>query len=182
MKKSKVILVMVLSLMLVASCMMTSTFSWFQHSDVQQGNRLVWNSDVYNISVSPNGSIKATTKRADNSASLTAINSIFTAKKRIDYVTVIENYSAHPQTVSLFCTLKSSGAGCYFGVNEPIKTYKEYIVNSDTEVPLALNMKIEAAKIEGGSVVPAKKTVKWFINNTSDNAVTVNVTEFYMTV
>lgn len=175
MKKTKVILIVVLAFVLALTCIVTPSFSWFQLPKAIEGNELSWQGDVYDISVDQDKKVTAVTTEASSATSISNVNlTNFASGNKKSYTTKITNNSAHPQTVSFYCQLVKSGDGFCVGVNSPTKTYKIYNVSSATEVPIVLNMKVEAGSTQ---------TINWYIYNSGSKSIaSVNISGFYMTI
>lgn len=140
MKKLKIIVVSVLALVLCLMCVTTSTFSWFPRPKENLGSSLGLDFDY---AVSDGAGISMNTYSSSDGinyseAAVTDFsNSTGLASKACAYYrTDIMNSGTVPQSVSLYIsqlTLDSSSTGNFFlGVNDPLKTYKQYpkITNS----------------------------------------------------
>lgn len=134
MKKSKIIIVSVLAVILCVMCVTTSTFSWFTRPQTLKGDSLGWGIN-YETSVGSGVTMK-TYKSTDGGNTYTSEVTDFSnsaglgAGDRIYYKTDITNSGEYPQSVSLYLsklTLPESPSGSfYLGVNAPLKTYKYY--------------------------------------------------------
>lgn len=138
MKKSKIILVTVLALVLCFMCATTTTFSWFSRPRSQNGDALQWSPSYV---VSDGSRLSMTTyESADNGATYgdTAVTSFLNsveAGTRKYYRTDITNTGASAQSVSLYLSdlkITSGSNAFYLGVNGPLKTYKNYSVNTSS--------------------------------------------------
>ena len=140
MKKIKIIVVSVLALVLCLMCVTTSTFSWFPRPKENKGSSLGLDFDY---AVSDGAGISMSTYSSSDGinyseAAVTDFsNSTGLASKACAYYrTDIMNTGTVPQSVSLYIsqlTMDSSSTGNFFlGVNDPLKTYKQYpkITNS----------------------------------------------------
>lgn len=146
MKKSKLILVTVLALVLCLLCVTTSTFSWLPRPKEDKGNSLAWNLS-YETSVGKD--ITMTTyalpengrEPDDPHAQLTEVTE-FSNSEGIDpghrkyYRTDIINSGSEAQSISLFLSslsgLDSTNGKFCLGVNGPLRTYKNYSdINSE---------------------------------------------------
>ncbi len=137
MKKSKLLLVSVLTVVLCIVCVMSSastTFSWFTRPRTLIGDKLQLPGQTYEIA---NGKdIRFTTYEStdggENYGSTPVTNfsdSALAPHERKMYRTDVTNSGNDPQSISLFLNnLKiSEGAGkFYLGVNSPLKTFKPY--------------------------------------------------------
>lgn len=140
MKKSKILLVTVLALVLCLLCVTTSTFSWLPRPKEDKGNSLGWNPS-YEASVGKD--ITMTTYELpengrepdDPHAQLPEVTE-FSNSAGIDpgdrkyYRTDIINSGTEAQSVSLFMSSlsgldRTNGKFC-LGVNGPLRTYKNY--------------------------------------------------------
>lgn len=140
MKKLKIIVVSVLALVLCLMCVTTSTFSWFPRPK-ENGSSLGLDFDyavsdgagismnTYSSADGINYSEAAVTDFSNSSVGLASNACAY-------YRTDILNSGTVPQSVSLYIsqlTMDSSSSGNFFlGVNDPLKTYKQYpkITNS----------------------------------------------------
>lgn len=140
MKKSKIMLVTVLALVLCLLCVTTSTFSWLPRPKEDKGNSLAWNLS-YETSVGKD--ITMTTyslpengrEPSDPHAVLDEVTD-FSNSAGIDpghrkyYRTDIINSGAEAQSVSLFLSslsgLDSTNGKFCLGVNGPLRTYRNY--------------------------------------------------------
>lgn len=140
MKKSKLILVTVLALVLCLLCVTTSTFSWLPRPKEDKGNSLAWNLS-YETSVGKD--ITMTTyalpengrEPDDPHAQLTEVTE-FSNSEGIDpghrkyYRTDIINSGSEAQSISLFLSslsgLDSTNGKFCLGVNGPLRTYRNY--------------------------------------------------------
>lgn len=143
MKKSKLLLVSVLTVVLCIVCVMSSastTFSWFTRPKTLTGDKLQLPGQTYEIANGKN--IRFTTYESTDggenygSTPVTSFsNTALAPHTRKMYRTDIANSGSNPQSVSLFLNNLeiSEGAGkFYLGVNSPLKTYKPYGVNMQT--------------------------------------------------
>lgn len=135
MKKLKIIVVSVLALVLCLMCVTTSTFSWFPRPKENKGSSLGLDFDYavsdgagisMNTYASADGINYSEAAVTDFSNSSVGLASNACAYYRTD----ILNSGTVPQSVSLYIsqlTLDSSSSGNFFlGVNDPLKTYKQY--------------------------------------------------------
>lgn len=140
MKKSKLLLVTVLALVLCLLCVTTSTFSWLPRPKEDKGNSLAWNLS-YETSVGKD--INMTTYELpengrepdDPHAQLTEVTE-FSNSEGIDpghrkyYRTDIINSGSEAQSISLFLSslsgLDSTNGKFCLGVNGPLRTYRNY--------------------------------------------------------
>lgn len=137
MKKSKLLLVSVLSVVLCIVCVMSSastTFSWFTRPKSLTGDKLQLPGQTYEIANGKNISFVTyeSTDGGENygSTPVTNFNNFALAPlTRKMYRTDVTNSGSDPQSVSLFLNNLKIGAGngkFYLGVNSPLKTYKPY--------------------------------------------------------
>lgn len=136
MKKSKLALVSVLALVLCFLCFTSMTFSWFNRPQSNKGDSLGWNIN-YETSVG-SGIGMVTYESLDGGVSYNEeapvtdfTNSVGIAPgERKWYRTDIVNNGNAPQSVSLYLSSlslsKDAQGSFYLGVNEPLKTYKNY--------------------------------------------------------
>ena len=136
MKKSKIIIVSVLAVILCVMCVTTSTFSWFTRPQTMKGDSLGWKIN-YDTSVGSGVTMKtyastdggSTYNEAQEITSFSNSSGIG-AGDRVWYRTDITNNGASPQSVSLYLsklTLPENAQGSFnLGVNSPLKTYKSY--------------------------------------------------------
>lgn len=140
MKKSKLILVTVLALVLCLLCVTTSTFSWLPRPKEDKGNYLAWNLS-YETSVGKD--ITMTTYELpengrepdDPHAQLTEVTEFSNSEgiepgHRKYYRTDIINSGSEAQSISLFLSslsgLDSTDGKFCLGVNGPLRTYRNY--------------------------------------------------------
>lgn len=146
MKKSKILLVTVLALVLCLLCVTTSTFSWLPRPKEDKGNSLGWNPS-YEASVGKD--ITMTTyelpengREPDDPHAVLDVVSDFNNNEGIDpghrkyYRTDIINSGTEAQSISLFMSslsgLDSTNGKFCLGVNGPLRTYKNYSdINSE---------------------------------------------------
>lgn len=137
MKKSKLLLVSVLSVVLCIVCVMSSastTFSWFTRPKSLTGDKLQLPGQTYEIANGKNISFVTyeSTDGGENYGSTPVTNfnnSALAPHTRKMYRTDVTNSGSDPQSVSLFLNNLKIGAGngkFYLGVNSPLKTYKPY--------------------------------------------------------
>lgn len=135
MKKSKILLVTVLALVLCLLCVTTSTFSWLQRPKEDKGNALAWNPS-YETSVGKDISMTTVELNEDGSVpDLPVEVSDFSntgglaSGSRKYYRTDIKNSGTEAQSVSLFLSSLDMGikdGSFHIGVNSPLRTYKSY--------------------------------------------------------
>lgn len=137
MKKSKLLLVSILTVVLCIVCVMSSastTFSWFTRPRALTGDKLQLPGQTYEIANGKNISFVTyeSTDGGENYGSTPVTNfsdSALAPHERKMYRTDVTNSGNDPQSISLFLNnLKiSEGAGkFYLGVNSPLKTFKPY--------------------------------------------------------
>lgn len=139
MKKSKILLVAVLSVILCLVCIMTSTFSWFTRPQKLTGDKLLLPGDSYEISNGNDVSFvtyeSTNNGRTYGTTAVTNFSGTINAGERRMFRTDVMNSGSQDQSVSLFLTnliIPSGSNGMfYLGVNSPLKTYKGY--NRSTE-------------------------------------------------
>lgn len=143
MKKSKILLVTVLALVLCLLCVTTSTFSWLPRPKADQGNSLSW-VPSYETSVGKDITMTTYSMTADGKEpvdqngkpDLTEVTDFSSPGaglgkgERVYYRTDIINSGKEAQSVSLFMSSLSgldgtNGKFC-LGVNGPLRTYKNY--------------------------------------------------------
>lgn len=136
MKKSKVIFVAALSLLLCLVCVSTPTFSWFTRPQTLKGDSLGWDidyelTDGENISMSTYVSADGG-KTYDENVPVTSFSNTagLAGGERVCYRTDITNSGAVPQSVSLYLSALDFPGGeqnnFYLGVNGPLRTFKNY--------------------------------------------------------
>ena len=143
MKKSKVILAVILAIVLVVTCVSVPTFSWFSRPHSNSGEQIVLNTDnnytAYNgervtISTmsSSTGRTDSYTTQVTNSAGLSG--SGITTHGRKYFCSTITNGSSSEQNVSLYAKTLSIPTGATggangtlaLGVNGPTRSYRDY--------------------------------------------------------
>lgn len=149
MKKSKILLVTVLALVLCLLCVTTSTFSWLPRPKAYQGNSLSW-VPSYETSVGKDITMKTYSMTEDGKEPvdengkpvLTEVTNFSRSEpglgkgERVYYRTDIKNSGTEAQSVSLFLSslsgYDSTGGEFCLGVNGPLRTYKNYSdINSE---------------------------------------------------
>ncbi len=143
MKKSKILLVTVLALVLCLLCVTTSTFSWLPRPKEDKGNSLAWEPS-YETSVGKDITMKTYSMTADGKEPvdengkpvLTEVTDFSRSEpglgkgERVYYRTDIKNSGTEAQSVSLFLSslsgLDNPNAKFFLGVNSPLRTYKNY--------------------------------------------------------
>ena len=106
MKKSKVVLVIVLAVVLIATTISVPTVSWFIRPQSQKGNSLTLNDtetayNGYNVTMSTTASTDGSSYSAvTNSTGLSGSGIEKSGRKY--YKTTIKNNSSSPQNVSLY--------------------------------------------------------------------------------
>lgn len=155
MRKTRIIAILCLSLILCFLCVTTNTFSWFTRPKERNGNSFSWSNNSYNQTSSKNfevGTYEMTSE--DGVYGTESISKIskktIPAGKRVCYKTEIKNLDEQIdqtskifQTVSLYLSgVDSTGyANTYVGVNNPMKTYKHLQSNTGNKVINDINKK-----------------------------------------
>lgn len=155
MKKSKIILVALLSVVLCLLCVFSTTFSWFTRPRSLLGDSLEWNSDnPCNVSKSGSDVTMVTYESTDDGKTfgdtpVTSFsnNSDIEGGKRKYYRTDITNSGSYAQSVSLYLSSLSfptnfQGTFC-LGVNGPLKTYKNYTPSSMRDQKISSSVKLK---------------------------------------
>ncbi len=153
MKKSKMILVASLSLVLCLLCVSTTTFSWFTRPRSQKGDSLKWTNVSYDAS-NGSGISMLTYESTDDGKTFsdTPVTSFSNTSgiakgQRKYYRTDITNKGNYDQSVSLYLSNLSFSApvqgNFYLGVNSPLKTYKNYTPSSMQDVKVSSNVKLK---------------------------------------
>lgn len=141
MKKLKIIIVSLLAVILCVMCVTTSTFSWFTRPQSNKGNGFGLD---FNYEISTGRDVTMHTYASnDDGKTYVETNEInnfsndgLAAGKRICYRTDLINSGTAAQSVSLYMSKLTMPDGAngsfYLGVNNPLKTYKQYpkITNS----------------------------------------------------
>ncbi len=177
MKKSKILIIAVLAVVLCFVCITTQTFSWFTLPRENKGDSLQWSEIAYNASTNT-GITMATYESTDDGKTFgeTAVTSLtnsstgIAAGKRKYYRTDITNSSTSAQSVSLYLsslgiTTGSSG-NFYLGVNSPLRTYKEFGTTSSQKVVSQINKKnVYVGFNTNQTYTPTSYQVHWWDNN-----------------
>jgi hypothetical protein len=130
MKKSKIMLVSALAVLLCFMCVTSTTFSWFTRPNTQTGSSLSWSDD---FAISNGAGISYVTYESTDSGKTyttnpTTYSDTLSSGGYKYYRTDITNSGTAAQNVSLY--LKDLAVGnsgmFYLGVNGPLKTYKCY--------------------------------------------------------
>ncbi len=169
MKKLKILIVTLLSLILCMMCAMSTTFSWFTRPQSLSGSALDFN-DTYDTSVVNNEISMVTYESTDDGLTFgeNAVTSFsnstgIAAGARKYYRTDIINTSKYDQSVSLYLSdmaLSSTSKGnFYLGVNKPLRTYKQYGVQlgGSGKVASAINkqnvyLALDQEEVDGGKL------------------------------
>ncbi|HAR89142.1 MAG TPA: hypothetical protein DCR76_09095, partial [Ruminococcaceae bacterium] len=149
MRKTRIIAILCLSLILCFLCVTTNTFSWFTRPKEGNGNSFSWSKNSYNQTSSKNFDVKTYEMTSEegvyDTTSISEINGkTVPAGKRLCYKTEIKNTGElKAQTVSLYLSgVESSNyANTYVGVNNPMKTYKHLQSNTGNKVINDINKK-----------------------------------------
>lgn len=155
MRKTRIIAILCLSLILCFLCVSTNTFSWFTRPQEGKGNSFSWSKNSYNQTFSKNFDVKTYEMTSEDGVygtdSISKINGkTIPAGKRVCYKTEIKNLDEQIdqtskifQTVSLYLSgVDSTGyANTYVGVNNPMKTYKHLQSNTGNKVINDINKK-----------------------------------------
>lgn len=181
MKKSKIIIVSVLAVILCVMCVTTSTFSWFTRPQTKKGDSLGWNIN-YDTSVGSGVTMKtyastdggSTYNEAQEVTSFSNSSGIG-AGDRVWYRTDITNKGSSPQSVSLYLsklTLPENAQGkFYLGVNNPLKTYKCYNGNNSSaeqKVESVINKKnLYVGFNQNQTYTPTNYQVHWWDSTNS---------------
>lgn len=155
MRKTRIIAILCLSLILCFLCVTTNTFSWFTRPKEGNGNSFSWSNNSYNQTSSKNFDVRTYEMTSEDGVygtdSISKINGkTIPAGKRVCYKTEIKNLDKQIdqtskifQTVSLYLSgVDSTGyANTYVGVNNPMKTYKHLQSNTGNKVINDINKK-----------------------------------------
>lgn len=149
MRKTRIIAILCLSLILCFLCVTTNTFSWFTRPKEGNGNSFSWSKNSYNQTSSKNFDVKTYEMTSEegvyDTTSISEINGkTVPAGKRLCYKTEIKNTGElKAQTVSLYLSgVASTGyANTYVGVNNPMKTHKHFQSNTGNKVINDINKK-----------------------------------------
>lgn len=149
MRKTRIIAILCLSLILCFLCVSTNTFSWFTRPQEGKGNSFSWSKNSYNQTSSKNFDVKTYEMTSEegvyDTTSISEINGkTVPAGKRLCYKTEIKNTGElKAQTVSLYLSgVASTGyANTYVGVNNPMKTHKHLQSNTGNKVINDINKK-----------------------------------------
>ena len=149
MRKTRIIAILCLSLILCFLCVSTNTFSWFTRPQEGKGKSFIWSGNSYNQTSSKKFNV--TTYEMTNEDGVYGKDSISEIKgriipagKRVCYKTEIKNTGKlNAQTVSLYLSgVESSNYGnTYVGVNNPMKTHKHLQSNTGNKVINDINKK-----------------------------------------
>lgn len=149
MRKTRIIAILCLSLILCFLCVSTNTFSWFTRPQEGNGNSFSWSKYSYNQTSSKNFDVKTYEMTSEegvyDTTSISEINGkTVPAGKRLCYKTEIKNTGKlNAQTVSLYLSGVESSkyAKTYVGVNNPMKTHKHLQSNTGNKVINDINKK-----------------------------------------
>lgn len=149
MRKTRIIAILCLSLILCFLCVTTNTFSWFTRPKEGNGNSFSWSKNSYNQTSSKNFDVKTYEMTSEegvyDTTSISKINGkTVPAGKRLCYKTEIKNTGKlNAQTVSLYLSGVESSkyAKTYVGVNNPMKTHKHLQSNTGNKVINDINKK-----------------------------------------
>lgn len=138
MKKSKIILALVLAIMIIVVSISVPTFSWFTRPHNQKGSQAVFGGNTgqyslnayngYGVSIETKSS--ATGKEEDYSTADTLSGRNIPNNNRKYFCTTITNSSGSDQNVSLYArtlSIPTSNNGTLaLGVNDPTRSYRDY--------------------------------------------------------
>ena len=149
MRKTRIIAILCLSLILCFLCVSTNTFSWFTRPQEGKGKSFIWSGNSYNQTSSKNFDVKTYEMTSEegvyDTTSISEINGkTVPAGKRLCYKTEIKNTGKlNAQTVSLYLSGVESSkyAKTYVGVNNPMKTHKHLQSNTGNKVINDINKK-----------------------------------------
>lgn len=149
MRKTRIIAILCLSLILCFLCVTTNTFSWFIRPKEGNGNSFSWSKNSYNQTSSKNFDVKTYEMTSEDGVYGTESVSKISKKtipagKRLCYKTEIMNTGKlNAQTVSLYLSGVESSkyAKTYVGVNNPMKTHKHLQSNTGNKVINDINKK-----------------------------------------
>lgn len=149
MRKTRIIAILCLSLILCFLCVTTNTFSWFTRPKEGNGNSFSWSEKTYNQTSSKNfevGTYEMTSEEGvyDTTSISSISNQKLSAGERKCYKTEIKNTGKlNAQTVSLYLSGVDSNdyANTYVGVNNPMKTHKHLQSNTGNKVINDINKK-----------------------------------------
>lgn len=149
MRKTRIIAILCLSLILCFLCVSTNTFSWFTRPKEENGNSFSWSKNSYNQTSSKNFDVKTYEMTSEDGVYGTESVSKISKKtipagKRLCYKTEIMNTGKlNAQTVSLYLSGVESSkyAKTYVGVNNPMKTHKHLQSNTGNKVINDINKK-----------------------------------------
>lgn len=154
MRKTRIIAILCLSLILCFLCVTTNTFSWFTRPKEGNGNSFSWSKNSYNQTSSKNFDVKTYEMTSEEGVygteSISKISKNIPAGKRLCYKTEIKNLDEQTdqtskifQTVSLYLSGVDSNdyANTYVGVNNPMKTHKHLQSNTGNKVINDINKK-----------------------------------------
>lgn len=175
MKKSKIMLLTVLALVLCIVCIVSNTFSWFPRPQELKGDSLAWNVS-YDISVGE-GITMATYESTDDGKTFgeTALTDFtdttgIASDKRRYFRTDIINSGDNAQSVSLFISRldlsQNSNGNFYLGVNGPLKTYKGFGSSQSEKVSSVINKKnVYVGFNIHQTYVPTDYQIHWWDNS-----------------
>ena len=143
MKKSKIILALVLAIVFIILCVNVPTFSWFSRPHSQSGEQMVLNSDnqytAYNgknvtISTKSSDTGRTDSYETDVTNSTGLSGSGITTHNRKYFCSTVTNGSGAEQNVSLYANTLSIPTGASdgangtlaLGVNGPTRSYRDY--------------------------------------------------------
>lgn len=154
MRKTRLIAILCLSLILCFLCVSTNTFSWFTRPIEGNGNSFSWSNNSYNQTSSKNFEVKTYEMTSEDGVygtePISKISKNIPAGKRKCYKTEIKNLDEQSdqtskifQTVSLYLSGVDSTdyANTYVGVNNPMKTHKHLQSNTGNKVINDINKK-----------------------------------------
>jgi hypothetical protein len=136
MKKSKFTLVIVLGLVLCLLCGTTTTFSWFNRPDVQNGDSLSWRGD-YNVTNGENITAVTYVATKDDGSEYSTDPFDFKTPTTVPahetkyFCTEVKNTGTASQSISLFLNNSDTNT-LSVGVNSPLRTYRRFTSDSQT--------------------------------------------------
>ena len=179
MKKTKILFITVLAVILCLLCVANFTFSWFTLPRAQNGDSLEWNGITYDLS-SKSGITIETFESFDDGENFSDTpvtefsNSIGIAgEERKYYRTDISNGSDYAQSVSLYLSnlsIPTSSTGdFYIGVNGPLRTYKEFSKERSYKEESIINKKhIYVGFNTAQTYTPTNYQIHWWDKNNSN--------------
>ena len=188
MKKSRLLLVIALAIVLVVTCVSFPTFSWYSRSNSLNGETLAWSSSqkVYDGSGITFKTYYSSDGQEYGSTEIDSYDYTIDPGERAYFRTDINNTTDAEQNVSLYISeltllYEARGSNLFIGVNGPLRTHKPFVLSNasrtTTKNASTINQKYVYIGFKHGTLYdPTNVGVYyWGDNNLSGNSRVGNV-------